>query len=196
MAISKSAFRPKRGNVVFSIKERWIKLFGFINSDTVRWFSQFIYQTNLMNYQPITVFIDSPGGNTNATLIIYAMLATSIAPVITIAGSRANSGAFIIFQAGHKRLMFPDSLLTFHWSEFEIKKSCEINIIRLRAMMMNLLMTNERLYRIIASRSKLPMKTVKEFFAAGKILTAKEAKKYNLTDEIIDERKIAQKKFG
>lgn len=185
----KSVFRPKKGNVIFSVKDRWIKLFGPINQATVLWFAKFVHATNVANYGPIRVFIDSPGGDTNATLVIHAMLWNSLAPVITVVDRKARSGAFIIFQAGRKRLMSRDSQLGFHWCEFDIKKRCTFDVNKLRAMVKNLSVTNECLYRIIEARTELPAETVRKFFAEGKILAAKEAKKYNLVDEIIGRRK-------
>ncbi len=178
--------KPKKGNVIFSVEDRWLKLFGPIDQATVRWFAKFIHATNLANYAPICIFIDSVGGDANATLVIHSMLYNSLAPAITVVGRKARSGAFIVFQAGRKRMMCRKSELAFHWSEFEMRKGYMLDLDKLRAMADNLSATNKRFYRIIKSRTGLPMETVKKFFAEGKVLTAMEAKKFNLADEILE----------
>lgn len=65
--------------------------------------------------QSIKVFIDSPGGDINAGLLIYDTIQSCKTPIILVCIGRAYSMAAVIFSSGrHGRYMFPNSELMLH----------------------------------------------------------------------------------
>ena len=66
--------------------------------------------------QPITLYIDSPGGSVNAGLVIVDYMKLCKAPVYTVCMSLAASMGAVIFSAGEKghRYMFEHSQLMIH----------------------------------------------------------------------------------
>lgn len=68
----------------------------------------------LVKPEPITVVINTPGGNAFMGVTIAKMLAASPVPIITkVVGWAASAGA-IIFLGGHRRIVSPGSRLMFH----------------------------------------------------------------------------------
>ena len=62
---------------------------------------------------PITLYIDSPGGDVNMGMILYDMIRLSKAPIITVAGNCASL-ATILMAAGDTRIMFPHARAMLH----------------------------------------------------------------------------------
>jgi ATP-dependent Clp protease protease subunit len=63
---------------------------------------------------PIKIYIDSPGGDLNATFTMIDAIRLSKTPVWTINVGMAYSGGFFTFIAGHKRFAYPHSSFLYH----------------------------------------------------------------------------------
>jgi ATP-dependent Clp protease protease subunit len=63
--------------------------------------------------KPITVFIDSPGGDVNSGFILYDTIRMSRAPVKTV-GQVGASAATILLAAGTERLVYPSARFMLH----------------------------------------------------------------------------------
>ena len=63
---------------------------------------------------PIVIYINSEGGDLNATLSIIGAIEISSVPVYTVNIGRAWSGGFMILVSGHKRFAIPYSTYLFH----------------------------------------------------------------------------------
>ena len=68
---------------------------------------------NRISDAPITLYIDSPGGDVDTGMALYDVIKYSRAPVTTIAVSVASM-ATLVAAAGHRRLTFPHSRLMLH----------------------------------------------------------------------------------
>lgn len=64
--------------------------------------------------QPISIYIDTPGGDVNAVFSIIGAIQISRTPVYTITYGCGYSGGFFIGICGHKRYGFPHSSYLFH----------------------------------------------------------------------------------
>ncbi len=192
-----ATFQPKKGNVIFNPKERWIKLSGTITQATASEFARFLVLTHALSSdwrKPIMVLIDSKGGDAVASQLIYYILANSPSPVTTCVEGKAFSGAFTIVQAGYKRLIYKNAILSFHWPVFDFLRDENCNIEELDLIREKIRRLNNHLYRIFRRRSGLPMAKVKQFFREDKVLTAKKAKKYNLVDDIVSKPRFSHPK--
>lgn len=64
--------------------------------------------------QPIKIYIDSPGGDLDATFSIIDSILLSKTPVWTITIGTGDSGGFFIGICGHKRIGYPHSSYLLH----------------------------------------------------------------------------------
>lgn len=64
--------------------------------------------------EPIKIFIDTPGGDLDATLSIIDCITLSKTPVWTITTGSGSSGGFFVGMCGHKRIGYPHSTYLFH----------------------------------------------------------------------------------
>ena len=64
--------------------------------------------------QKITLFINSPGGDLDATLAFVNLIELSKTPVITINAGMAMSAAGLILMAGHERYALPGTSCLIH----------------------------------------------------------------------------------
>jgi ATP-dependent protease ClpP protease subunit len=62
----------------------------------------------------IDLFVDSPGGNVRAALLVAAALAGHPAPVVSQIGRRAGSAASLLVLAGDRRRIHPHGQVTLH----------------------------------------------------------------------------------
>ncbi|BCS54075.1 ATP-dependent Clp protease proteolytic subunit [Geobacter sp. SVR] len=73
-------------------------------------------ETQVLNYgrEPITVYINSPGGRVFESFAVVSAIKTSKTPVRTVALGEAMSGGFLILLAGHERYAMPFAWLMYH----------------------------------------------------------------------------------
>lgn len=64
--------------------------------------------------KPIKVYINTPGGDLNATLTIIDAITMSKTPIYTISVGTSYSGGFFIAICGQKRIGYPHSSYLFH----------------------------------------------------------------------------------
>lgn len=64
--------------------------------------------------KPITLYINSPGGEVNSMWVLVDAVRTSETPVNTVNIGCAASAAALIFMAGARRLMMPHSRVLIH----------------------------------------------------------------------------------
>ena len=103
--------------------ERTLHLYGPIEpelatayADAIRFWNKIdeLDQIPDEDRKPIKIYIDSPGGDLDATFSISDSIKLSKTPVWTIVIGRAYSGGFFIGISGHKRFGYPHSSYLFH----------------------------------------------------------------------------------
>lgn len=150
---------------------------------------------NKINQEPIKLFIDSEGGEVNGLRVIANAIKNSKAPVIGIVIGIAYSGAEIFLQCCHKRLSYPHTRQMLHQIQqqyaFTIKNggNAHTNIKNsfktLLCIKKELLKDQKELNKIVMEKSGLTLEQLQEI--EEKQLTAEEALKLNLIDEIVTE---------
>ena len=138
----------------------------------------------------ITLYINSPGGSFTALTAIYDTMQYIKPDVRTICLGQAASAAAVLLAAGTKgkRLALPNSRILIHQpateggygqsSDLEIQAK---EILRIRALMEEML----------ASDTGQPVATISKDIERDKYLTADEAVKYGIVDEILASLKEA-----
>jgi ATP-dependent Clp protease protease subunit len=133
----------------------------------------------------ISLYINSPGGSVDDTMAIYDTMCFIGSPIATFCIGRAQSGAAVILAAGTKgkRHALPHSKVMLHqpWGGItgqaaDIKIQAE-EIGRAKKML------NE----IIAKHTGMSAEKIAEETERDKYMTAEEALKYGLIDEVLHE---------
>lgn len=178
--------KKKLGIVRYDLKNRRIYLVGEIIRGMARVVERAI---SLMQKKdpraPILFCLSSKGGLYPESLEIYQIIRNSRARIDIIVADKAFSGAFLVLQAGKRRIAFAEAKMGFHktlcWpllregpfnydDYMDMAKEClEIDTVQ----------------RFIFTRRGRPVEKILEFFNLGAKFTAKEAKKLKLIDEIM-----------
>jgi len=97
------------------LKKREIWLNGDIDSALIETlYANLIKLENEGPGQPLTVTINSDGGNFYESIVATDIMGTISSPVKTIALANANSGGFIIFMGGGERICHDYTCLMMH----------------------------------------------------------------------------------
>jgi len=178
--------RGERAYDIFSrlLEERIIFLAGPVtdmNANVV--IAQMLYLASKDSKRDIKLYINSPGGSVTAGLAIYDTMQYLKCPVSTICIGLTASMAAVILAAGTKgkRFALPNAEILLHQVAGGMQgQAADIEITAKQIIHMK-----QKLNKIISSHtgqtlSKVENDTDRDFY-----LTAEEAKKYGLIDEVI-----------
>lgn len=142
--------------------------------------SELLYLDNI-NHENIYIYINSPGGAITSGLGIYDTMKFIESKVITIGVGMCASMAAFLLSSGDERYVLPNAEVMIHQplggaqgQATDIKIAAE-RIIKLK----------EKLNRILADNTNQPLEKIYEDTERDNFLSAKEAKKYGLIDDII-----------
>ena len=182
--------RGERAYDIYSrlLKDRIIFLGGAIDDHLANVIiAQLLFLESEDSEKDIHLYINSPGGVVTAGMAIYDTMQYLKAPVSTICVGQAASMGAVLLAAGHpeKRFALPNARIMIHQplGGFQGQAS-DISI-----HAQEILKIRANLNRIIAEHteqkfSKIAKDTERDFF-----MSAEEAKKYGIVDEIITDRK-------
>ena len=178
--------RGERAYDIFSrlLEERIIFLAGPVtdmNANVV--IAQMLYLASKDSKRDIKLYINSPGGSVTAGLAIYDTMQYLKCPVSTICIGLTASMAAVILAAGTKgkRFSLPNAEILLH----QVAGGMQGQAADIEITAKQILHMKQKLNKIIASHtgqtlSKVENDTDRDFY-----LTAEEAKKYGLIDEVI-----------
>ncbi|MHC4396672.1 MAG: ClpP family protease [Planctomycetota bacterium] len=144
-----------------------------------------LYLDNLKGDTEISLYINSPGGSVDDTMAIYDTMCFISSPIATFCIGRAQSGAAVILAAGtkDKRHALPHAKIMLHqpWGGVtgqaaDIKIQAE-EILKAKAMI------NE----LLAKHTGQSIEKIAEETERDRYMTAEEACKYGLIDEVLHE---------
>lgn len=165
------------------LKERIIFLSGSINDDSANIvIAQLLFLESEDPKKDICLYINSPGGSVSAGLAVFDTMQHIKPDVSTICVGLAASMGAIILSAGAKgkRFVLPNAEVMIHqpWGGAEGKAS-DIAI-----SAKQILKLRESLNKIIAKNTGKPIAQVEKDTDRDFYMTADEAKKYGLIDEV------------
>lgn len=131
--------------------------------------------------EPIKVYINTPGGDLNATFTIIDAIKMSLTPVHTIVTGTAYSGGFFIAIAGHQRFCTPNSSYLFH--EGSLTDSGDAGKIRNR--MSFYWKQLDRLKKIVLENTKITKDEYEKRQNEDWLLWGEEAIEYGIVDSIL-----------
>jgi ATP-dependent Clp protease protease subunit len=178
-----------RGERVYDIyslllKERIVFLGTGINDAVANVIvAQLLYLNSLDQKQPISLYINSPGGSVYAGLAIYDAMQMIQAPVSTVAvGVSASMGtALLTSGAKGKRYALPHATIHMHPTGGGAQGYTEDVRIATREQER----LQAQLFHLMGKHSGHTWKEIEEFFLRDKYLSAPEAQAYGLIDSVL-----------
>ncbi len=171
-----------------SSRLRDIYLVGDIEKDTARSAIEKLREMANDSRKPITVYINSAGGNVTDGLALHDairhLVSTGIEITIVVQGMAYSMGSVVLQAASPgKRLAFPHSWIMIHepakWAGWQSTTAAAQHLDRLKQM-------QSQIYRIMADRSGKPLKQIiRDTKRVDFYLDAWKAREYGLIDAVL-----------
>ena len=144
-----------------------------------------LYLDNLKRGVEISLYINSPGGSVDDTMAIYDTMRFIGSPVATYCIGRAQSGAAVILAAGAKghRNALPHAKVMIHQPWGGVTGQAED--IRIQAE--EIIRAKKMLIDLMSQLTGMSAEKIAEETERDKYLSAEEAKKYGLIDDVLEE---------
>ena len=182
--------RGERSYDIYSrlLNDRIVFLSDEVNDQTASLVvAQLLYLEAQDPDKDISFYINSPGGSITAGMAIYDTMQYIRPDVSTICvGLAASMGAFLLSSgAKGKRMALPNAEIMIHQPLGGVKGQAED--IRIHADW--ILKTREKLNRIMAENTGQPLEKVARDTDRDNFMSAEEACRYGLIDQVITPRK-------
>jgi ATP-dependent Clp protease protease subunit len=182
--------RGERAYDIFSrlMEERIIFLAGPVTDQLANLIiAEILFLTARDPKQDIKLYINSPGGSVTAGLAIYDTMQYVECDISTICVGMAASMAATLLAAGAKgkRFALPNSEILLHQVAGGIKGGATDIEIGAR----QILKLKENLNKILSKHTGQPLEKIEKDTDRDFYLTAEEAKKYGIIDEVIKGKK-------
>jgi ATP-dependent Clp protease, protease subunit len=169
-------------------KLRDIYLIGDIEKDTARTCIERLRELANENGKPITVYINSAGGNVTDGLAIHDsirhVVSRGVEVTIIVQGMAYSMGSIVLQAASDgRRFAFPHSWIMIHepakWAGWQSTTAAAQHLERLKQM-------QDQIYRILSSRSGKPLRQIiKDTKRTDFYLDAQKALDYGLIDAVV-----------
>jgi ATP-dependent Clp protease protease subunit len=167
---------------------RDVYLVGDIEKDTARLCIERLRDLANESNRPITLYINSAGGNVTDGLAIHDsirhIIARGIDVTIIVQGMAYSMGSIVLQAASDgRRLAFPHSWIMIHepakWAGWQSTTAAAQHLERLKQM-------QDQIYKILSSRSGKPLRQIiKDTKRTDFYLDAQKAYEYGLIDKVV-----------
>jgi ATP-dependent Clp protease protease subunit len=167
---------------------RDVYLVGDIEKDTARSCIERLRELANDNNRPITLFINSAGGNVTDGLAIHdsirLIISKGIEVTIIVQGMAYSMGSIVLQAASDgRRLTFPHSWIMIHepakWAGWQSTTAAAQHLERLKQM-------QDQIYNILSSRSGKPLRQIiRDTKRTDFYLDAQKALEYGLVDAVV-----------
>lgn len=187
--IEKSPF-GERAYDIYSrlLKERIIFLGGGIDDNLANIIiAQLLFLDSEDSKKDITMYVNSPGGSVTSTLAIIDTMNAVKADVSTVCVGMAASGGAWVLGAGKKgkRYALPNAEMMIH----QPLGGTEGQASDIAITAKHILKTKDNLIKMMAQNTGKPIAQIEKDVDRDFYLSAEEAKKYGLVDEVIKGKK-------
>jgi ATP-dependent Clp protease, protease subunit len=173
---------------------RDVYLVGDIEKDSARAVIERLRELANESARPITMYINSAGGNVTDGLAIHdairQLVAQDLEVTIVVQGMAYSMGSVVLQAASPgRRFAFPHSWIMIHepakWAGWQSTSAAAQHLDRLKQM-------QAQIYRILASRSGRPLgRIIRDTKRTDFYLDATGAKDYGLIDEVLGHESAA-----
>ena len=136
-------------------------------------------------HDEIHLFLSTPGGSVQEGITIYNFIRSLAVPVITYNVGGVNSIGNVVFQAAERRVSAIVSSFMFHGVGFNIQNA-RLEMKHLQERMQGIKSDQSLIADIMVRHTKLERDEVDRLFLEMAYLTANEAMKCGITDEVAD----------
>lgn len=168
--------------------KRCVSISGEINEESAVDFTDKILDLNLESNEPITVLINSNGGEINSGLLMYDAIVGSKAPIIMICRGKAYSMGAVLFACAKERYMLPNSELMLHQPMLGGKVSG--NASSIKSISDSMLETKKKINKLLSKHTKKTEEEIDEATSFDHYFSPEESIEFNLCDEIIEFSKV------
>ncbi len=158
---------------------------GEIDADMANDFLQKFMYLEQSSRDPVTLYINSPGGEVPAGLMIYDILMNSKLPITTICTGLAASMAAILLAGGQKgrRYIFRHAKVLIH--EPRILSEVGGSASSIRNISESILSTRDEISEILAEHTARPVEEINRALKYDHYFDAFEAINFGLADDVI-----------
>lgn len=170
------------------LKDRIVFIGGPINDEVANLImAQLLFLESEDSSKDIQLYINSPGGSVSAGLAIFDTMNYIKPDVSTICiGMAASMGAFLLASGKKgKRFALPNAKVLIH----QVMSGFEGQATDVKIHAEETLRVKDQLNKILAERTGKSIKQIENDTDRDKFMTADEAKKYGLIDEVIKKGK-------
>lgn len=181
----------ERSYDIFSrlLKDRVIMLSGEINDNLANVIVSCLLFLDSESNEPISIYINSPGGSVTSGLEIIDTMNYISSPVETICLGCAMSMAAVILACGQKgrRYALPNSEVMIHQPSGGFEgKEIDVHIYATRLEKLK-----KTLYDILANRTGKSFKEIEAASERDCFMSSIEAQKFGIIDQILEKKKTA-----
>ena len=166
------------------LKDRIIFLGGPIDDNVANLImAQLLFLDSEDNKKDISIYINSPGGSVTAGMAIYDTMQYVGADVSTICIGQAASAAAVLLAAGKKgkRFALPNARVMIH----QVMGGAEGQATDIEIQTREIMRIKKAINEVMARHTGKSLETIEKDTDRDYYLSAQEAKKYGLIDEVI-----------
>ncbi len=170
------------------LKERIIFLGTPLNDSVANAIiAQMLFLASQNSEKDIRLYINSPGGVVTAGMAIYDTMQYVKCDVSTVCVGMAGSMAAVLLASGSpkKRFALPNSEILLH----QVMGGAQGAASEIEITAKQILKIKEKLNKIISDHTKQPLTKIQKDTDRDFYLSAEEAKKYGVIDEVITEKR-------
>lgn len=169
------------------LEERKLFLWGQVDDKTMKECTErLLYFEWDKPGEPITFYINTPGGSITAGMACFDTMKLITSPVtVVVTGMAASMGSILLCGADKgKRLVYPHSRMLIHQPLISGRMIAVASDIHIQAEEMEKL--RKELNRILADSSGQPLDRIEKDTDRDFFLNAEEALEYGLADQIVE----------
>lgn len=175
------------------LKNRKIFLTGKIDDEMADRFLQQLLYLEGMSEEPVTVYINSPGGEVNAGLMIYDLIQGSRMDIRLVCAGMAASMAALLLAGGTRgnRYIFPHSKIMIH--EPLIANGVGGSATSIRNISDSILETRDILNGLLAEHTGKSIEEINRATEYDHFMNAEEAIQFGICDQICRKLSLDEK---
>jgi ATP-dependent Clp protease protease subunit len=170
------------------LEQRKIFLWGAVTDESAKDLTEkLLYLEAVAPGQPITFYINSPGGSITAGMAVYDTMKLVTSPItVVVTGMAASMGSILLSGAPKgRRLLYPHSRVLIHQPLISGRMVGPASDINIQAKEMEKI--RAELNQILATASGQPLERINRDTDRDFYLNAAEAIAYGLADRIVDQ---------
>ncbi|MBI2634930.1 MAG: ATP-dependent Clp protease proteolytic subunit [Parcubacteria group bacterium] len=175
------------GRLSFHKSSRYISISGEIDQKLAdEFFNTLIGFESLKSRKPLTIYINSEGGDVDDMFKIYDHIKNSPLFITTVVAGCALSAGFIIFLAGDLRKAFPHALFGFHAPTIYYSRDYSEGPVEAAELAFYQKQMFETMVKIVKDNSNMSEKAIRKYFRVLTRIDAKTALKFGLAHQVVN----------